>query len=80
MPFHKAVMKNPRFVKGDIDTHFIEQETGLIEDIKTILEQGQTLGDKISLKSAQKAKVAAIATSVVYQQLQGRSIDLTQVK
>jgi pyruvate carboxylase subunit A len=71
MPFHKAVMKNTRFVKGDIDTHFIEQETGLIEDIKAILEQEHTLGDKVSLKSVQKAKVAAIAASVVYQQMQG---------
>lgn len=65
MPFHKAVMKNLRFVKGDIDTHFVEEETGLIEDIKAALEHGQTLGDKLSLKSDQKAKVAAIAAGVV---------------
>ena len=69
IPFHKAVMKNPRFVKGEIGTHFIEEETGLIEDIKTISGQEQTLADKLPHKSAQKAKVAAIAASVVYQQI-----------
>jgi pyruvate carboxylase subunit A len=70
IPFHKAVMKNPRFVKGDIDTHFIEEESGLIEGIQAVLAQGRTLGDKLSLKSDQKVKVAAIAASVVYRQLQ----------
>lgn len=71
IPFHKAVMDNPRFIKGEIGTHFIEEETGLLNDIKTIIEQEQTLSDKLPLKSAQKARVAAIAASVVYQQLQG---------
>ncbi|MGD9160152.1 MAG: acetyl-CoA carboxylase biotin carboxylase subunit [Desulfobacteraceae bacterium] len=69
IPFHKAVMKNPRFIKGDIDTHFIEEETGLIEDIRSVLAQEQALGDKLSLKSAQKARVAAIAASVVAVQM-----------
>jgi pyruvate carboxylase subunit A len=69
IPFHKVVMKNPRFIKGEIGTHFIEEETGLIEDIKAVLGQEQTLADKLPLKSAQKARVAAIAASVVYQQI-----------
>jgi len=69
MPFHKAVMKNPRFIKGEIGTHFIEEETGLIEDIKTVLEQEQTLADKLSFKSIQKTRVAAIAASAALSQL-----------
>jgi pyruvate carboxylase subunit A len=69
MPFHKAVMKNPRFVEGNINTHFIEEETGLIEDIKTILKQGRTMADKLNVKSVDKARVSAIAASVVYQQI-----------
>jgi pyruvate carboxylase subunit A len=69
-------MKNPRFIKGDIDTHFIEEETGLIEDIKAVLEQEQILSDKLPLKFTQKARVAAIAASallsqVIHQQRQG---------
>jgi pyruvate carboxylase subunit A len=69
MPFHKAVMKNPRFIKGDIGTHFIEEERGLLDNIKTITEREQTLADKLKLKSAQKARVAAIAASAVLTQM-----------
>jgi pyruvate carboxylase subunit A len=68
IPFHKTVMKNPRFVKGDIDTHFIEEETGLLDDIKSVLTQERNLGDKLSEKSDQKARVAAVAASVVSSQ------------
>jgi len=73
IPFHKAVMKNPRFIKGEIGTHFIEEESGLIEDIKTVSEKEQTLADKLPLKSVQKARVAAIAASAVYQQIKAKS-------
>jgi len=69
MPFHKAVMKNPRFIKGEIGTHFIEEEAGLLDDIKTIIEREQTLADKLPLKSAQKARVAAIAASAALTQM-----------
>jgi pyruvate carboxylase subunit A len=69
IPFHKAVMENRRFIKGEIGTHFIEEETGLLDDIKTIIEREQTLADKLPLKSAQKARVAAIAASAVLTQM-----------
>jgi len=75
IPFHKAVMKNPRFIKGEMGTHFIEKETGLIEEIKTVSGQEQTLADKLPLKSAQKAKVAAIAASVVLSQMSHQQRD-----
>jgi pyruvate carboxylase subunit A len=65
IPFHKAVMENQRFIKGEIGTHFIEEETGLLDDIRAIVEQGQTLADRLPFKSAQKARVAAIAASAV---------------
>jgi pyruvate carboxylase subunit A len=69
IPFHKAVMENRRFIKGEIGTHFIEEETDLLDDIKTIIEREQTLADKLPLKSAQKARVAAIAASAVLTQM-----------
>jgi len=61
IPFHKAVMKNPRFVKGELETHFIERETTLLDDMKAILEQEKTLEDKLSLVSGDKKRIAAIA-------------------
>jgi len=67
--FHKAVMDNPRFIQGELGTHFIEQETGLMEDMKTILSQEQTLADKLPSKSVQKARVAAVAATAVYTQM-----------
>jgi len=32
-------MKNPRFAAGELETHFIERETTLLDDMKAILEQ-----------------------------------------
>ena len=69
MPFHRALMKHPRFVSGDIDTHFIEEETGLMENIKTVIDQEQTLGDRLPVKAAGKASIAAIAAGVVVNQM-----------
>jgi pyruvate carboxylase subunit A len=37
IPFHKVVMNNPYFLKGDYTTHFIE-EHGVLEDVKRYLE------------------------------------------
>src|SRR4030067_885726 len=37
IPFHKAVMENPRFINGDLSTHFIETEPTIIEDMKKIM-------------------------------------------
>jgi acetyl/propionyl-CoA carboxylase alpha subunit len=39
IPFHKAVMENPRFMRGELGTHFIDRETTLMDDMKRIMEQ-----------------------------------------
>ena len=67
--FHKAVMDNPRFIQGEIGTHFIETETSLMEDMKKIFSQEQTLAEKLPSKSGQKAQVAAVAATAVYTQM-----------
>jgi len=73
IPFHKAVMKNPRFAAGELETHFIERETTLLDDMKAILEQERPLGDKLSLVSGDKKRIAAIAAvSAVTQALTGK--------
>ena len=69
IPFHKAVMKNKRFIRGEIDTHFIEEENGLVDCIKGIFAREQTLGDKLPVKADNRARVAAIAASVVASQM-----------
>jgi len=48
IPFHKAVMENPRFVAGELETRFLEKETDLLEDMKRIAEREKPLVDKLS--------------------------------
>ncbi len=63
IPFHQAVMENPRFIKGEIGTHFIEQETALMDDIKRIEEDGKRLQEKLPRHSDDKKRIAAIAVT-----------------
>jgi len=67
IPFHLAVMGNERFVRGELGTHFIEQETGLAAETRRITEQTQNLGERLSSLTRDRKKIAAIAavTAVV---------------
>jgi len=47
IPFHKAMMNNLRFLKGEIDTNFIDKETTLLKEIKGILEQSKSREEKL---------------------------------
>ena len=62
IPFHRAVMVNQRFIDGEIDTHFIERETGLFDDLKQIMERESTLSEKMPAGSDKK-KIAAMAAA-----------------
>ncbi|MEW6667993.1 MAG: acetyl-CoA carboxylase biotin carboxylase subunit [Thermodesulfobacteriota bacterium] len=68
--FHQAVMENPRFLKGDLDTHFIDHEPTLLQDIKAILEREEPLEKRVSGLTQDKRKIAAI--SAVATLIQGR--------
>jgi pyruvate carboxylase subunit A len=61
IPFHKAVMENPRFVKGDLETHFIDRESTLLSDIRGIIERGEPLDKKLFRLSEDKKRIAAIS-------------------
>jgi pyruvate carboxylase subunit A len=61
MPFHKAVMENPRFMKGELGTHFIERETTLIDDMKGIIERENPLEEKLSRPIEERRRIAAIS-------------------
>jgi len=61
IPFHKAVMANPRFVSGDFGTHFIDRETTLMEDMKRIMEHEKPLEEKLSEIFDDTRRIAAIA-------------------
>lgn len=69
IPFHKAVMENLRFIKGELGTHFIEHETTLIEDMKRIIEREKPLEEKLSHLFEKKKRIAAIATVAAVSQM-----------
>ena len=48
IPFHKAVMENPRFIAGELETRFLDKETDLLEDMKKIAEREKPLVDKLA--------------------------------
>jgi pyruvate carboxylase subunit A len=66
--FHKAVMENPRFVKGALGTHFIEKETALLGEVKTIMERDEPLEKKLPPPSEDRKRIAAIAAAAVMMQ------------
>ena len=68
--FHKAVLENPRFVDGDLSTHFIANETTLLEDTRKIMEREQPLEEKLTEIFDQKRKVAAVAAVAAVTQAQ----------
>ncbi|MFC2044005.1 acetyl-CoA carboxylase biotin carboxylase subunit [Chloroflexota bacterium] len=61
IPFHKAVMENPRFIRGELSTHFIESETTLLEDMKRIIKREKPQEERLSQIFDEKKKIAAIA-------------------
>jgi len=69
IPFHKAVMENPRFVAGDLSTSFIERETTLLEDMKQIMDREQPLEAKLSQIFETSKKAAAIAAVAAITQM-----------
>lgn len=69
IPFHKAVMENPRYVKGELSTHFIEQETTLLDDMKAIIEREKPLEERLGTIFDDKKKVAAFAAVAAVNQL-----------
>ena len=73
IPFHRAVMENQRFVKGDLGTHFIEEETGLSDDMKRIIEREKPLEERVLHLSEENRKIAAIAAVTALTQMCGRS-------
>ena len=64
IPFHKAVLRNERFRRGDINTHFIKEEN-ILDDVKNIVVQEKERGDSLaSALGADTRKVAAVSAAV----------------
>lgn len=71
IPFHKAVMENAHFRIGELGTHFITQETTLIDDMHAIMAREQPLEERLSQVFDEGKRSAAIAATVAYAQMLG---------
>jgi pyruvate carboxylase subunit A len=70
IPFHKAVMENPRFVKGELGTQFIDRETTLMDDMKRMMEREKPLEEKLFHLFEEKKRIAAIAAVAAVTRMQ----------
>ncbi len=61
IPFHKAVMENATYIKGELSTHFIENETTLLDDMKKIIEREKPLEARLTGIFDDNKRVAALA-------------------
>jgi len=62
--FHKAVMRNERFRRGDIDTNFIKDEN-IIDAVKDVAKDDYAKGKSLaSALGADNRKIAAISAAV----------------
>jgi pyruvate carboxylase subunit A len=75
IPFHKAVMENPRFMKGELGTHFIETETTLPDDMKRIAEREKPLAERLPRPFDEKKRIAAIAAVAVVSRMHSGRTD-----
>ena len=55
---HKAIMENPRFVSGDLDTDFINREVSLLADMQRIKERDKALAERLSTIFRKQATMA----------------------
>ena len=69
IPFHKAVMENPRFIAGDLSTHFIDTEPTILEDMKRIIEREKPFEERLSQIFDEKKRIASIAAVAAIQQM-----------
>ena len=66
-------MRNEKFIKGELTTHFIEDEgETLMREMKNILATEVPLADKFAELSSDGAKIAAIAGVAAYLEQQNK--------
>jgi pyruvate carboxylase subunit A len=64
IPFHKAIMNNEHFMRGELTTHFIE-DRNMIKEVEKIVESEKEKGVTLaSALGADERKVAAITAAI----------------
>jgi pyruvate carboxylase subunit A len=68
-------MENPRFVKGELETRFIDLETDLLDDMKKIADRERPLVEKLSQVFDERKKAAVAGALAVVTQMIQNSIE-----
>ncbi len=65
IPFHKAILRNESFIKGDLNTHFIDQhKKGIDEAMKKVIEEDKERVNRMKSTFMPSKKIAAISAAV----------------
>lgn len=65
IPFHKAILRNPNFVKGDLHTHFIDDyKIGIKSEMKKVIAEDLENVSRLKSTFMPAQKIAAISAAV----------------
>ena len=65
IPFHKAVLRNPNFLSGDLNTHFIDtNKKGIEEEMVNVIAEDLEYVNKLKSTFVPAKKIAAISAAV----------------
>jgi pyruvate carboxylase subunit A len=65
IPFHKAIIRNPNFLSGDLNTHFIdENKRGIYEEMENVIAEDVENVNRLKSTFMPQQKIAAISAAV----------------
>ena len=65
IPFHKAILRNPSFIKGDLNTHFIDQyKKGIESEMQNVIAEDVEYVNRLKSTFMPGKKIAAISAAV----------------
>ncbi len=65
IPFHKAIIRNPNFLSGDLNTHFIDENKKLIyEEMENVIAEDVENVNRLKSTFIPQQKIAAISAAV----------------
>ena len=65
IPFHKAILRNPNFISGDLNTHFIDQhKKGIDQEMENVIIEDTEIVNKLKSTFMPSKKIAAISAAV----------------
>src|SRR5690606_9235336 len=65
IPFHKAIMRNEAFRRGELHTHFVdEHRRGIDAEMEKIVKEDQEMVERLQSTFLPSKKVAAISAAI----------------